>query len=193
MSRTESIMLPLGTKAVDFSLNGTDGEFNFSQIQNKAGYVIAFICNHCPFVKHLKKQFSFFAQEALDKNVFTVAINSNDVGEYPDDSLEKMKIDKEIFNYSFPYLWDESQEVAQSYKAACTPDFYLFDADKRLVYRGQFDASRPDNGIAVTGEDLRKAVTHLLTGKSPLAEQRPSIGCNIKWKPGQEPSYFKNP
>lgn len=190
MAKTESIMLPLGTEAADFSLNGVDGMFNFSQMKGKAGYVIAFICNHCPFVKHLKKEFSTFAQDVLAQNIHTIAINSNDVEKYPDDSLEKMKEDKEMFHYAFPYLLDESQEVAKLYRAACTPDFYLFDANKTLVYRGQFDASRPENGIPVTGEDLRQAITHLLAGNPPLTQQRPSIGCNIKWKPGQEPNYF---
>ena len=127
----------------------------------------------------------------LSKGIYTIAINSNDVEQYPDDNLDKMKEDKEAFNYSFPYLLDESQAVAKAYSAACTPDFYLFDKNKTLVYRGQFDDSRPENGLPVTGEHLKKAIHHLLQGRPPLEEQKPSIGCNIKWKPGNEPDYFK--
>ncbi len=191
MSRTNSTMLPLGTKAMDFSLTGVDGEFHFSEITGKSGYLITFICNHCPFVKHLKKEFSTFTKSILKKNIHTIAINSNDIEQYPEDNLERMKEDKEIFNYGFPYLLDDSQEVAKGFKAACTPDFYLFDEHKILVYRGQFDDSRPENGVAITGQDLEKAIDNLLQKKEPLNEQRPSIGCNIKWKPGNEPDYYK--
>ena len=190
MAKTNSTMLPLGQKAMDFSLIGVDGEFHFSKITGQSGYLIAFICNHCPFVKHLKKEFSILAKKALEKNIYTVAINSNDIKQYPEDNLDKMKEDKKTFNYPFPYLLDESQEVAKEFRAACTPDFYLFDENKELVYRGQFDDSRPENGIPITGDSLQQAINNLLQKKAPLKNQKASLGCNIKWKPNNEPNYY---
>ncbi len=191
MVRTPSTMLPLGTEAPDFSLPSQEGtSVSLADFADAPAIVVAFVCNHCPFVKHLADEFAAFGNEYKDKGVAVVAISSNDVKNYPDDSPEKMQAEAKARGYEFPYLYDESQEVAKAYAAACTPDFYVFDKDRRLVYRGQFDASRPDSGIPVTGEDLRAAVDAVLAGNQPPAEQYPSIGCNIKWKPGNEPDYF---
>lgn len=191
MVRTPSTMLPLGTEAPDFTLPNVDGEtVSLADVKDAPALVVAFICNHCPFVKHIAEELAAFGNEYTDKGVSVVAISSNDVENYPDDSPEKMKATAQDWGMRFPYLYDESQEVAKKYAAACTPDFYVFDGDMRLVYRGQFDASRPDSGIPVTGEDLRAAVDAVLAGNSVPDEQHPSIGCNIKWKPGAEPSYF---
>jgi thiol-disulfide isomerase/thioredoxin len=148
------------------------------------------MCNHCPFVKHLADALAQFSADYLAKGAAVVGINSNDVANYPADSPEQMVQEAEERGYQFPYLYDETQEVAKAYRAACTPDFYLFDRDRRLVYRGQFDDSRPDNGKPITGADLRSAVDAVLAGKKPSEEQRPSIGCNIKWIAGNEPDYF---
>ena len=147
------------------------------------------ICNHCPFVKHIQAAFTKLAREYQDKGLAVVAINSNDVANHPDDSPAKMAEEKKSAGYTFPYLYDESQKVAQAYRAACTPDFFLFDKDRNLVYRGQMDASRPGNGKPNDGADLRAALDAVLAGKKPSTEQIPSIGCNIKWKPGNEPRY----
>jgi thiol-disulfide isomerase/thioredoxin len=150
-----------------------------------------FMCNHCPFVKHLADALAQFGREYQAKGLAMVGISSNDVSNYPADSPEQMVHEAEDRGYTFPYLFDESQEVAKEYRAACTPDFFLFDGDRRLVYRGQFDSSRPDSGTPVTGADLREAVDAVLAGKKPSEKQSPSIGCNIKWIPGREPDYFK--
>ncbi len=149
------------------------------------------MCNHCPFVKHLADALAQFAAEYMQRGLAVVGINSNDVANYPADSPEQMVREAEERGYSFPYLYDETQEVAKAYHAACTPDFFLFDGDRKLVYRGQFDSSRPDSGIPITGADLRAAVEAVLAGKQPSEKQTPSIGCNIKWIPGKEPEYFK--
>lgn len=191
MVRTPSTMLPLGTEAPDFSLPNVDGRtVSLADFNDSPALVVAFVCNHCPFVKHLAQEFADFGNEYTDKGVAVVAISSNDVKNYPDDSPEKMKAEAAARGYRFAYLYDESQEVAKEYAAACTPDFYVFDKDRRLAYRGQFDGSRPDSGVPVTGEDLRTAVDAVLAGNEPSDDQRPSIGCNIKWKPGNAPSYF---
>jgi peroxiredoxin len=191
MVRTPSTMLPLGTEAPEFSLPNCDGtNVAIANFSNAPALVVAFICNHCPFVKHIADEFAAFGNEYMEKGVAVVAISSNDADNYPDDSPEKMQAEAHARGYKFPYLYDETQEVAKQYAAACTPDFYVFDKDRRLVYRGQFDKSRPDSGIPVTGEDLRAAVDAVLAGKAPSGEQHPSIGCNIKWKPGGEPEYF---
>lgn len=191
MVRTPSTMLPLGTEAPDFSLPNIDGnKVSLADFSDAPALVVAFICNHCPFVKHMAEPLVAFGNEYTDKGVAVVAISSNDVDNYPDDSPEKMKQEAAARGYRFPYLYDETQEVAKQYAAACTPDFYVFDKDRRLAYRGQFDSSRPDSGIPVTGEDLSAAVDAVLAGGEPSAEQRPSIGCNIKWKPGNAPDYF---
>jgi peroxiredoxin len=191
MARTPSTMLPLGTKAPDFSLVNVDGKtVSLGDFNGKPALLVIFMCNHCPFVKHLAPALAEFGQEYMQKNVAIVGINSNDVANYPADSPEQMVHEAEDRGYTFPYLYDETQEVAKAYRAACTPDFFLFDRDRKLVYRGQFDSSRPDNGKPITGADLRAAVDAVLAGKKPTSDQMPSIGCNIKWKPGGEPDYF---
>ena len=191
MARTPSTMLPLGTEAPDFSLPNIDGStVSLSDFADSPALVVAFVCNHCPFVKHLADEFAAFGNEYSEKGVAVVAISSNDVDNYPDDSPEKMAAEAQARGYKFPYLYDATQNVAKAYAAACTPDFYVFDKERKLVYRGQFDGSRPESGIPVTGEDLRAAVDAVLAGNAPSDEQHPSIGCNIKWKPGAAPSYF---
>ncbi|MBX3451552.1 MAG: thioredoxin family protein [Planctomycetaceae bacterium] len=191
MVKTASTMLPLGTRLPAFSLPSTTGETVSDQsLSGARGVLVMFICNHCPFVKHLRSALTEFGKECQELGVAVVGVSSNDVTGYPDDSPEKMRAEAEAAGYTFPYLYDADQSVAREFKAACTPDFYLFDGNRQLVYRGQFDASRPGNGKPVTGSDLRSAVQAMLAGKSPLVEQRPSIGCNIKWIPGQEPEYF---
>ena len=188
MSRTPSNMLDLGTIAPEFSLvdPSTQKHVSLSDFKGKP-IVIAFICNHCPYVILIKEKFAQLAKEFQEKGVQVIAINSNDVENYPDDSPEKMTADSLANNYSFPYLYDETQEVALSYKAACTPDLFLFDAEHKLYYRGQFDDARPNSDTLVTGVDLNSAVKKLLL-KKPLPEnQKPSLGCNIKWKVGNEP------
>jgi peroxiredoxin len=185
-------MLPLGTKAPEFSLVNVDGRtVSLADFADAPALLVVFMCNHCPFVKHLADALAQFTSEYLTKRLAVVGINSNDAANYPADSPEQMVREAEERGYRFPYLYDETQEVAKAYRAACTPDFFLFDRDRRLVYRGQFDDSRPDNGKAITGADLRAAVDAVLAGKKPGEQQRPSIGCNIKWKPGNEPEYFK--
>ena len=192
MARTESTMLSLGTKAPDFSLVNVDGRtVSLTDFADAPALLVMFICNHCPFVKHIADALAQFTAEQLTKGVAVVGINSNDAASYPADSPEQMVREAEERGYQFPYLYDETQEVAKAYRAACTPDFFLFDRDRRLVYRGQFDDSRPDSGIPVTGRDLRAAIEAVLAGKKPSENQRPSIGCNIKWAPGNEPDYFK--
>jgi peroxiredoxin len=192
MARTSSTMLTLGTKAPDFSLVNVDGRtVSLADFAGAPALLVMFICNHCPFVKHLASELAQFADEYRRKNVAIVGISSNDVANYPADSPEQMVREAEEQGYSFPYLYDETQEVAKAYRAACTPDFFLFDGDRRLVYRGQFDSSRPDNGMPITGADLRAAVDAVLAGKKLSEKQLSSIGCNIKWKPGNEPDYFK--
>ncbi len=189
MVKTASTMLPLGIKAPEFSLPNVDGKtVSLQDVSGGKGLVVMFICNHCPFVKHLRAALAEFGREAQSRGLKVVAISSNDAVAYPDDSPAKMAEEVQIAGYTFPYLYDELQSVAKAYKAACTPDFYLFNAEQALVYRGQFDDSRPGNGKPITGADLRAAVTALLAGKAPLETQRPSIGCNIKWK--YAPEYF---
>jgi thiol-disulfide isomerase/thioredoxin len=150
-----------------------------------------FMCNHCPYVKHVAPELARLARDYQAKGVAVVGINSNDVSKHPSDSPEQMVHESELREYTFPYLYDETQDVARAYKAACTPDFFVFDKNQKLVYRGQLDASRPDSGIPLSGKDLRGALDAVLAGKDAPADQKPSIGCNIKWKPGGEPEYFK--
>lgn len=191
MVQTASTMLPLGTKAPRFTLPDTTGNsMHFSDFDEERGLLVMFICNHCPFVKLLKEDLARFGKECQDQCISVVAIMPNDVENYPDDHPAKMADDAMNFGYTFPYLHDETQEVAKAYRAACTPDFYLFDGDRRLFYRGQFDDARPGNGVDVTGKDLREAVKRLLAAKPAPETQKPSIGCNIKWKPGNAPEYF---
>ncbi len=191
MVRTPSTMLPLGTPAPDFSLLNVDGKtVSLSDFDDAPALLVIFMCNHCPFVVHVADHLAQLAQDYQARGVAIVGINSNDVANYPADSPEQMVTEAEQRGYAFPYLYDETQEVAHAYRAACTPDFFLFDANKQLVYRGQMDSSRPDSGIPVTGEDLRAALDAVLAGEKPAEDQRVSIGCNIKWKPGNEPEYF---
>jgi peroxiredoxin len=184
MARTLSKMLPLGTKAPNFSLLDTVSDVvkTLDDVKGTKGTVIMFICNHCPFVIHVNKQISILAKEYQEKGIGFVAISSNDVVNYPQDAPHLMKENAVQENYTFPYLYDATQKVAKAYDAACTPDFYLFDAELDLVYRGQLDDSRPGNGLPVTGADLRQAMDCLLGGISLPQKQKPSIGCNIKWR-----------
>ena len=191
MVRTPSTMLPLGTQAPDFELPNVDGRLvTLSEAAGPQGTVVMFICNHCPFVKHVADQLARLARDVIPRGIGVVAISSNDVSTHPADSPEQMVREAEERGYPFPYLYDGTQEVAKAYRAACTPDFFLFDAEQRLVYRGQLDGSRPGNDVPVTGADLRDAIDAVLAGLPARAEQTPSIGCNIKWKAGQEPDYF---
>ncbi|MFM8269216.1 MAG: thioredoxin family protein, partial [Pseudomonadota bacterium] len=170
-------------KAPDFSLPDTENKMvRLSDIGNKKPFLVMFICNHCPYVKHIGPELSDLTREFQEKGVAIFGINSNDTVSYPEDSPEKMVLEKKRLNYTFPYLIDTSQEVAKVYQAACTPDFFLFDINAKLVYRGQFDESRPGNKIPVTGADLRRAMEAVLVNSAPVPNQRPSIGCNIKWK-----------
>lgn len=182
MARTPSNMLELGTLAPDFSLPNTEGGITRKSDFADQPLVVMFICNHCPFVRHIREELAQLSRDYATKTIGIVAINSNDIKNYPADSPEKMKEEKINAGYAFPYLFDESQTVAKSYAAACTPDFYLFDRQHRLVYRGQFDDSRPGNGIEVTGRDLRAAIDATLSDKPISPQQKPSLGCNIKWK-----------
>lgn len=184
MARTPSNMLPLGTKAPDFELLDTisDQPLCLSEIKGDKGTVVMFICNHCPFVVHVNPEITRLAGEYQQKGINFIAISSNDVENYPQDAPHLMKEKAKEEGYPFPYLYDETQKVAKAYDAACTPDFYLFDTDLKLVYRGQLDNSRPGNGLPLTGEDLRKAMDALLAGMAIDPEQKPSLGCNIKWK-----------
>jgi peroxiredoxin len=192
MSAVNSTMMELGTKAPKFSLKDTiSGKtYDLKKFRGNKALLVIFICNHCPYVKLIKESLVEYATEYMPKGVGVVAISSNDVENYPQDSPEKMKEDAEKLGYPFPYLYDETQEVAKAYKAACTPDLFLFDQALELVYRGQFDASRPGNEIEPTGEDLMEATDKVLSGEAVPEDQVPSIGCNIKWKSGNQPDYF---
>lgn len=184
-------MLPLGTVAPDFRLPDTTGKLvSLADFKDAPALVVVFMCNHCPYVKHIRQGLAQFARDYIPRGVAMVGINSNDATKYPDDSPARMAEEVKAAGYIFPYLFDETQQVAKAYRAACTPDFYVFDRARRLVYRGQFDDSRPGNGIPVTGKDLRAAVEAVLAGKPVSPNQKPSLGCNIKWKPGNEPDYF---
>ena len=184
MARTPSNMLALGTPAPDFRLMDTitGRDMSLKELKGKNGTVVMFICNHCPFVKHVNPEISILAREFQPRNIRFIAISSNDVEHYPEDSPEMMKATALKMGYTFPYLYDSDQKAAKAYDAACTPDFYLFNADLSLVYRGQLDDSRPGNGISLTGDDLRNAIKALLHGEPINEVQKPSIGCNIKWK-----------
>ena len=192
MSLTSSTMLPWGTSAADFRLPDTVSgrTVALADFAKHPVLVVMFLCNHCPYVKHIRTGLAEFGHDYGRKGVGIVAINSNDPAQYPDDAPGRMKAEAKSAGYSFPYLYDETQGVAKAYRAACTPDLYVFDRDRRLVYRGQFDDSRPGNNRPVTGADLRAAVDALLAGRMPAADQKPSIGCNIKWRPGNTPDYF---
>ncbi len=192
MVLTPSTMMTLGTKAPDFELvNVVNGQKESILAEKKAkGLVVMFICRHCPYVKHIEKELAQFGRDYANKEVGVVAISSNDAQNYPDDHPSQLKEMAQTLSFSFPYLYDESQAAAKAYRAACTPDFFIFDGGLKLVYRGQFDDSRPKNGLSVTGKDLRAATDALLAGNTISGEQKPSLGCNIKWRPGFEPDYF---
>jgi peroxiredoxin len=185
-------MLPLGTEAPDFTLPDTTKDGATVSRDDYADFpalLVAFICNHCPFVKHIRAGLAAFAADYMPRGLAMVAVSSNDVTTHPGDSPDQMAAEAADAGYRFPYLYDETQEVARAYHAACTPDFFLFDGDRKLVYRGQFDDSRPGNGVPVTGADLRAACDAVLAGQPVPAEQKPSIGCNIKWRAGNAPAY----
>ncbi len=191
MAKTPSTMLPLGTQAFDFALPDLDGKATgLNHFIGAKAYLVMFICNHCPYVIHIRESLVKLAKEFQAKGVAVIAINSNDIEHYPEDSPAKMKEFAQENHFSFPYLFDATQEVAKSYQAACTPDFFVFDAKRSLVYRGQMDESRPGNDKVNDGADLRKALTAVLEQKAVSDVQKPSIGCNIKWKAGNQPSYF---
>jgi peroxiredoxin len=191
MARTPSQMLPLGTPAPEFNLPDADRKMHsLDDAAGSCAYLVMFICNHCPFVKHVADELARLGKDCQEKGVAVFAINSNDVESHPADGPDKMKEEAASRGYTFPYVLDGDQSVAKAYEAACTPDFYLFDADRRLVYRGQLDSSRPGNDEPVDGADLRRAIDAVLAGEPVAAEQLPSLGCNIKWKAGNEPAWF---
>lgn len=187
-----STMLPLGTSAPAFSLPDTVSGHTVSldDFADRKALLVMFICNHCPYVKHVRVGLAALGEDYADSALGIVAISSNDPSAYPDDGPEEMAVEAAQYGYRFPYLFDESQHVAQSYTAMCTPDFFLFDENRVLAYRGRFDDSRPDSGRPVTGADLRGAIEAVLSGAEPTAEQFPSLGCSIKWKSGNVPVYF---
>ena len=192
MVDTPSTMVPLGTQAPSFRLPDTEGLLvSIEDFKSSSALLVVFICNHCPFVKHVLPPFVQLAREYQRRGVGIVGISSNDADRYPDDSPEQMAELSRTLGFTFRYLYDESQQIAKAYGAACTPDFYLFDRDGRLVYRGQMDDSRPGNGRPLTGADLRAAIGAVLEGRPVCEDQKPSVGCNIKWKPGNEPDYFR--
>jgi len=192
MALTASTMLSLATQAPDFHLpDVVSGQtISLSTFAQKKALLVMFICRHCPFVKHVKEELAQLGKDYINKGLGIVAISTNDAKNYPDDAPELLKAMAIELDFNFPFCYDESQETAKAYTAACTPDFFLFDAKQQLVYRGQLDESRPSNGKPVTGADLRAAIDAVLADKPVAGEQKPSIGCNIKWKPGNEPTYF---
>ncbi|MAE55486.1 MAG: thioredoxin family protein [Porticoccaceae bacterium] len=191
----ESTMLPLGTKMPKFNLLGIDGEMYTSDMfDGKKGSLVMFICNHCPFVKHVNEEIVNLSNEIMGNDIGVIGINSNDSTQekYAEDSIDKMREYADNLGYNFPYVVDEDQSVAKNFTAQCTPDFFLFDSDQNLVYRGQLDGSRPGNDVPTNGESLRSAIKALLNNEDPISEQLPSMGCNIKWRVGEEPDYFLN-
>jgi thiol-disulfide isomerase/thioredoxin len=190
MAETPSTMLDLGTALPTFSLPDLEGKIVTDRdFPNAAALVVAFVCPHCPYVKHVRQSFAELATEYQRRQVAIVAINSNDAQAFPDDDPAGMRREASAAGFTFPYLYDEGQEIAKAFRAACTPDFFVFDGDRRLAYRGQFDGSRPKSATPVTGADLRGALDAILAGRAPSSAQRPSVGCNIKWKPQNAPSY----
>lgn len=190
MSLTASTMLPLGTRAPGFELPDTDGKtVALEDFAGAPALLVVFMCNHCPYVKHVRHHLARLAREYQARDVAVVGISANDVSTHPADGPEMMAREKAEIGYTFPYLYDESQHTALAYQAACTPDFFVFDKDQKLVYRGQMDSSRPEGPVPVTGQDLRAALDAVLEGRPVSGDQRPSMGCNIKWKPGNEPAY----
>ncbi len=193
MALTPSTMLPLGTQAPDFTLpDAVSGNtISLSTFNGKQALLVMFICRHCPYVQHIKGELATLGNDYAKSSAAIVAISANDAANYPDDAPPRLKAMAKELGFAFPFCYDESQATAKAYTAACTPDFFLFDANRTLVYRGQLDDSRPGNGKPVTGTDLRAAIDAVLAGNPVSQEQRPSIGCNIKWKKGAEPLYFK--
>ncbi|MBD2604706.1 thioredoxin family protein [Scytonema hofmannii FACHB-248] len=192
MALTASTMLPLGTQAPDFHLPDvvSGKSISLATFADKKALLVMFICQHCPFVKHIKAELAQLGKDYIPGDLAIVAISANDINKYPDDAPESLKEMAIELGFSFPLCYDESQSTAKAYTAACTPDFFIFDAERKLVYRGQLDDSRPTNDKPITGTDLRAAIQAVLAGKPVAREQKPSIGCNIKWKPGNEPNYF---
>ena len=191
MAKMNSRMMPLGSIAPGFLLPDPDGNYHsLTDAQDAAATLVMFICNHCPFVQHIRGTLGPMCNDYLQRGVAVFAIGSNDIDAFPDDSPKMMKREIVTQGYRFPYLYDEDQAVAKKYEAACTPDFFLFDGDRKLVYRGQFDASRPDNAIPVDGNELRAAIDAVLDGSTVDEKQIPSVGCNIKWKSGNAPDWF---
>ena len=191
MTLTLSTMLELGTVAPGFSLPEVGGgTVSLADLAGRPALLVLFLSRHCPFVQHVQVGLAELCEEYQEKGVAIVGISANDVDGYPDDRPESLREQKERAGFPFPYLYDATQETAKAYRAACTPDFFLFDAERRLIYRGQMDDSRPGNGLPVTGADLRAALDALLEGRSIPSDQKPSMGCNIKWKPGNAPDYF---
>ena len=189
----ESTMLPLGTKMPSFNLLGIDGEMYTNELfDGKKGSLVMFICNPCPFVKHVNEEIVNLSNEIMGNDIGVIGINSNDSTQekYAEDSIDKMREYADNLGYNFPYVVDEDQSVAKNFTAQCTPDFFLFDSDQNLVYRGQLDGSRPGNDVPTNGESLRSAIQALLNNEDPISEQLPSMGCNIKWRVGEEPDYF---
>jgi len=194
MALTSSTMLELGTLAPDFSLPDviSGRTFTLQDFQGKKAFLIMFICRHCPYVQHVKEEIAKIGRDYKDKDIAIVAVSANDADLYPEDSPESLKEMAQELNFTFPYLYDERQETAKAYTAACTPDFFLFDKErKKLVYRGQLDDSRPGNNLPVTSKDLREAIDAVLEDRPINPNQKPSMGCNIKWKLGNEPEYYK--
>lgn len=191
MALTPSTMLPLGTKAPDFQLVDVVSQeiISLSSFSNRKGLLVIFLCCHCPFVKHIETEIAKISHNYLEKGIGIIAISVNDIDKYPDDAPESLKNMAERLGFNFPICYDHTQNTAKAYQAACTPDFFLFDQQLELVYRGQLDDSRPRNHLPVTGKDLRTALEALIEGQPIITEQKPSIGCNIKWKPGNEPNY----
>ena len=191
MAKVNSTMLPLGTQAPSFSLYDPEGNlFTLDHSSKSNAFLVMFICNHCPFVHHIRKELARLANDYIKRDVSIIAINSNDYETHPGDSPEKMKDEIMEWGYNFPYLVDEDQSVSIAYQASCTPDFFLFDSQQQLVYRGQLDGGRPSNDIPVNGRDIRAALDTLLAGDDVSEEQVPSVGCNIKWKPNNSPEWF---
>jgi peroxiredoxin len=192
MAETPSTMAPLGMKAPDFRLPDvvSGRTVSLDDFKSAPALLVMFICNHCPYVKHVREHLTQLVRDYQPRGLAVAGISSNDVAQFPDDGPEAMKAEARAAGYTFPYLFDETQAVAKEYRAACTPDFFVFDKDRRLVYRGQMDDSRPDSGIPVTGHDLRVALDAVLADQPVPRKQKPSIGCNIKWKAGNEPDYF---
>ncbi len=183
--------LQIGDPAPDFSLpDAFDREYSLDEVAGEKGTLVIFACNHCPYVIHLAEAIGELAEELLENDINTVAINSNDIVTHPEDDPENMGAFADEYGWDFPYLFDEDQEIAKAYGAACTPDFFLFDEDQNLIYAGQFDGSRPKNSTEITGRDIRTAVKSMLIGEGPVKKMKPSSGCNIKWKAGNEPEYF---